>query len=67
MLKRVKSGLSSGEGLILQVRDPQYDRADPRRRDDEPEKFFGYEDATSPIRANPTSDSSSSNLNSHRH
>jgi len=47
VLKRVKSGLSSGEGLVFQVRDPQYNHVpirEGRRRNGE---ILGYEDVLS--------------------
>ena len=45
--KRVKSGLSSGEGLIFQVRDPQYDQVPLREGGRKTGKILGYEDVLS--------------------
>lgn len=42
--KRVKSGLSSGEGLIFQVRDPQYEKVPIREGGKQTGKILGYED-----------------------
>lgn len=46
-LKRVKSGLSSGEGLIFQVRDPQYDKVPIREGGRRTGEILGYEDVLS--------------------
>jgi phage/plasmid primase-like uncharacterized protein len=47
ILKRVKSGLSSGEGLIFQVRDPQYDQVPIREGGRRTGEILGYEDVLS--------------------
>ena len=47
ILKRVKSGLSSGEGLIFQVRDPQYDQVPIREGGRRTGEVLGYEDVLS--------------------
>jgi uncharacterized protein DUF3987 len=47
VLKRVKSGLSSGEGLIFQVRDPQYDKVPIRKDGRRTGEIIGYEDVLS--------------------
>ena len=47
VLKRVKSGLSSGEGLIFQVRDPQYDKVQIREGGRRTGEILGYEDVLS--------------------
>jgi phage/plasmid primase-like uncharacterized protein len=47
VLKRVKSGLSSGEGLIFQVRDPQYDQVPIREGGRRTGEILSYEDVLS--------------------
>jgi hypothetical protein len=47
ILKRVKSGLSSGEGLIFQVRDPQYDQVPIRESGRRTGAILGYENVLS--------------------
>ncbi len=47
VLKRVKSGLSSGEGLIFQVRDPQYDQEPIREGGRKTGEIIGYQDVMS--------------------
>ena len=44
VMKRVKSGLSSGEGLIYQVRDPQYDKEPIREGGRRTGEITGYQD-----------------------
>lgn len=45
--RRVKSGLSSGEGLIFLVRDPQYDKVPIREGGRRTGEIIGYEDVLS--------------------
>ena len=47
ILKRVKSGLSSGEGLVYQVRDPLYDKIPVREGNRKAGNIIGYDDILS--------------------